>query len=204
MNTCVANLTELWREELYTTEKMEEENCCRKEPRIGPQYQAEIPKLRAKSFQIKQVIPAKAPGIGTVKPPVNITVPCVYTDGSCLKNPGGAGGWAFIVLVDNREEILACGSNPSTTNNRMELQAVIEALESTSGPEYTIYTDSQWVMKCATGEWKRKANLDLWSRYDIARGRRKVNYIWVKAHNGDKYNEIVDDLAREEANSVKK
>lgn len=130
-------------------------------------------------------------------------LPRIYTDGSCLKNPGGAGGWACLVLEDD-EMWSVVGADPSTTNNRMELQAIIQALQFVQGEEYVIYTDSQWAMKCAIGEWRRKANLDLWAEYDIALRGRKIHYVWVKGHNGDKYNEIVDVLAREEAKTVKK
>jgi ribonuclease HI len=127
----------------------------------------------------------------------------IYTDGSCLKNPGGPGGWAFIII--EREHIYKIsGSFPETTNNRMELTAVIEALKFAKEKEYIIYTDSQLTMNCATGIWKRKANIDLWNEYDENLKERKISWKWVKAHNGDKYNEIVDKMARTEAKSVKK
>ena len=130
-------------------------------------------------------------------------LPKIYTDGSCLKNPGGAGGWACLVL-ENGEMWSVVGSEPSTTNNRMELQAIIQALKFAQGNEYVVYTDSKWALKCATGEWQRKANLDLWKDYEISLRGRKIHYVWVRGHNGDEYNEIVDDLARAEAKSVKK
>lgn len=130
-------------------------------------------------------------------------LPRIYTDGSCLINPGGAGGWAF-TLLENNEQWSLCGSEPSTTNNRMELQAVIEALDFAQNNEYILYTDSKLTMNCATGLWKRKANIDLWKEFDRALFGRIIHWEWVKAHNGDKYNELVDDLAREEAKSVKK
>jgi ribonuclease HI len=130
-------------------------------------------------------------------------LPQIYTDGSCLKNPGGPGGWACLVEKNNEIWSLV-GSNPNTTNNRMELQAVIEALNFIDNKEIVIFTDSQWVIKCATGKWKRKANIDLWSQYDVSSHGKKIHYIWVRGHNGNKYNEIVDKLAREEAKTVKK
>jgi ribonuclease HI len=125
-------------------------------------------------------------------------LPRIYTDGSCLKNPGGASGWGF-TLLENGEQWSCVGNNPSSTNNRMELQAVIEALLFAQSDEYVLYTDSQLTLKCATGVWGRKANKDLWAEYDNALRGRKIHWVWVKAHNGDKYNEIVDDLARNEA-----
>lgn len=129
-------------------------------------------------------------------------LPRIYTDGSCVPNPG-PGGWAF-TLLEHDEQWSMSGSHPSSTNNRMELQAVIESLEFAQGNEYVLYTDSQLTMKCAIGEWKRKSNLDLWTNFDSALRGRKIHWKWVKAHNGDKYNELVDDLARYEAKSVKK
>lgn len=86
----------------------------------------------------------------------------------------------------------------------MELKAVIEALLFIQNTEYELYTDSDLTLKCATGVWRRKANLDLWAEYDLAVQGHKIHWKWVRAHNGDKYNELVDDLAREEAKTVKK
>lgn len=132
----------------------------------------------------------------------------VYTDGSCLKNSGsGAGGWAFIMIIDdvsNQLEYHVSGNNPNTTNNRMELQAVIEALsfEEANSISYKIYTDSKLVLHCAKGDWKRKANLDLWEIYDIVSKGKEIEWIWVKAHNGNRYNEMVDELARDSAKSI--
>jgi ribonuclease HI len=132
-----------------------------------------------------------------------MNVPEIYTDGSCLKNPGGPGGWAFTVL-ENKEQWSMSGGESCTTNNRMELQAIIEALEFVQGNEYIIYTDSELTMKCATGIYKRKANKDLWERYEKALHSRKLNWVWVKAHNGNFMNEYVDRLARQEAEFLKK
>jgi ribonuclease HI len=126
----------------------------------------------------------------------------IYTDGSCLENPGGASGWACCVL-ENNEEWYLCGGEDSSTNNRMELLAVIEALEFVKGIEYNVYTDSNLTLKCAIGEWKRKANGDLWKRFDEVSIGKKLHWHWIKAHNGDKYNEIVDKLSKEEAKRIK-
>lgn len=129
-------------------------------------------------------------------------IPKIYTDGSCLNNPG-AGGWAF-VLLEGSKMISKSGKQDNTTNNRMELKAIIEALSYSQGEEYVIYTDSQLTINCATGKWRRKANIDLWEEYDKALRSRNIHYIWVKGHNGNKYNEIVDDLARKEAKNCEK
>jgi ribonuclease HI len=130
-------------------------------------------------------------------------IPIIFTDGSCLKNPKGPGGWAFS-LIENGEQWTLSGGESSTTNNRMELMAVIEALDFAQGNEYIIHTDSELTMKCATGVYKRKANKDLWDEYDRALGSKKINWVWVKAHNGNPLNEYVDRLARKEAEMLKK
>ena len=89
----------------------------------------------------------------------------IYTDGSCLSNPG-PGGWAAIILNDISKKILKGGEN-NTTNNRMEMMAVISGLESVSNDgDVTIYSDSKYVINSITLGWKRKANLDLWELLD--------------------------------------
>ena len=124
----------------------------------------------------------------------------IYTDGSCINT---SGGWAFIMILNDIEYHIS-GGEKNTTNNRMELQAVIESLTFQVDFEYEIktykiYTDSQLTLNCAKGVWKRKANLDLWKIYDeISRGK-EIQWEWVKAHNGNPYNELVDKLAKEQA-----
>ena len=129
-------------------------------------------------------------------------LPKIYTDGSCLKNPNGPGGWAFALINDDKVETTGFGPDPNTTNNRMELQAVIKALDFVQGSEYVIYTDSQLTIKCATGVWRRKANLDLWVEYDRVLRGRKMHWKWVRGHSGDKYNDLVDKIAREQAKTI--
>lgn len=129
-------------------------------------------------------------------------IPDIYTDGSCLENPGGASGWAF-GIIENNEEWFMSGGEKSSTNNRMELLAVIEALDFIQGNEYNIYTDSNLTLKCAKKEWKRKSNLDLWTIFDKVSSGKKLHWFWVKAHNGNKYNEIVDQMAKNEAKNIK-
>lgn len=127
----------------------------------------------------------------------------IYTDGSCLKNPLGPGGWAFCILESDGFIICDSGSEDNTTNNRMELRAFIEAMKNIdSVNEYTIYSDSQVTINCAKNIWKRKANLDLWKEYDNFSKNKKVNFEWVKAHNGNKYNEFVDKIAYSEAKNI--
>ena len=135
----------------------------------------------------------------------DLPVVYIYTDGSCLKNPSGPSGWAFIFVEPHADEplIIASQGVSSSTNNRMELTAILEALKYMENDTfYTIYTDSQWARKGAIGENKRKANLDLWSSFDHLSKNKHFEIVWVKAHNGNKYNEFVDSLAREEAKKI--
>ena len=123
----------------------------------------------------------------------------IFTDGSSLGNPGPS-GWSFCVL-ENNEDFFLSGGEEHSTNNRMELQAIIQALKYVKGTEYILYSDSNLTINCAKKLWRRKANIDLWEIYDEVSKNKKINYIWVKSHNGNKYNEIVDKLARKEANN---
>ena len=139
----------------------------------------------------------------------------IYTDGSCDTNPG-PGGWAALVIIDGEEKML-CGSAPASTNNRMELKAAIEALKSieTRNP-IVLYTDSQylkkgvmeWMENWKSRNWRRKggklANVDLWKELSKEIGRHSIEWRWVKAHAGHKYNERVDRKARQLAFSVRK
>jgi ribonuclease HI len=131
----------------------------------------------------------------------DINMVTIYTDGSCLKNPG-PGGWAFCIVDDSDSYTCMSGSESNTTNNRMELTAIIESLAMIQDNECNIYSDSLLTINCAQNIWKRKANLDLWNKYDKISKNRRINYTWVKAHNGNKYNEIVDKLAYKEASNI--
>ena len=122
----------------------------------------------------------------------------VYTDGSCLK-PNGPSGWAFYISDDEARDWVVSGGEAKSTNNRMEMTAVIEALKFVSGKNYTIYTDSKLVINCAQKFWKRNKNRDLWDIYDIVSEDKVLSWEWVKGHSGNKYNELVDDAARKEA-----
>lgn len=121
----------------------------------------------------------------------------IYTDGSCRDK---IGGYAFIILKDDLE-ISWSEKVHDTTNNRMELLAVIEALRCLESTEpCDIYSDSQWVINCAQKKWKRNKNLDLWEKYDTLSKKHSINFIWVKGHSGDVYNEKCDKLAFGEVN----
>jgi len=131
----------------------------------------------------------------------------VYADGACKGNPG-PGGWGVLLRAGGRERELH-GGEPATTNNRMELTAVIRALESLEGRRRVrLYTDSQYVQKGITEwihDWKRRGwrtagkkpvkNVDLWMRLDeLARGH-DVEWHWVRGHAGHPENERADALA---------
>ena len=123
----------------------------------------------------------------------------IYTDGSCLKNPGGPGGWAAIVVDGDSYEELAGGA-PRTTNNRMEIMAAIEGLMATrKNASVTIHSDSEYLVNTMTRNWKRRKNLDLWERLDPLVADRKVEWRWVRGHSGHPGNEMADRLAVETA-----
>lgn len=133
----------------------------------------------------------------------------IFTDGACSGNPG-AGGWGVILRCGEVEKELSGGA-PETTNNRMELTAVIEALKALKREcEIILYTDSRYVMDGVNEwlpNWKRNnwrttnkksevKNLDLWQELDKLLPLHKIKWVWVKGHNGHPENERVDKLAR--------
>ena len=126
----------------------------------------------------------------------------IYTDGSCLGNPG-PGAWAFLIRM-NGEEIRKQGGEPYTTNNRMELTAVIEALKwlqqnHSNIKDMEVSSDSTWVISTLTKNWKRKKNLDLWEKLAPLLLGKKIQWNWVRGHNGHKENEDCDVRAQAEA-----
>ena len=122
----------------------------------------------------------------------------IYTDGACAGNPG-PGGWAAVVMDGSkRREIKGCEEN--TTNNRMEILAAIKGLEQTPpGSEVTIHSDSQYLVRTMTENWKRNANLDLWHELDRLMAERNVDWVWIKGHNHHFDNERANRLANEMA-----
>ena len=122
----------------------------------------------------------------------------IYTDGACIGNPG-PGGWAAIVLQDGSKTPLH-GGEDQTTNNRMEMLAVVKGLESVpQSADVTVFSDSQYVINTMTRSWKRNKNKDLWDRLDAEVAKRRVKWEWVRGHSGDPLNEEADTLAHNEA-----
>ena len=133
----------------------------------------------------------------------------IYTDGACSGNPG-PGGWAAVILFKNHRKDV-CGREDNTTNNKMELTAVINGLKTLrTFCTVNLYTDSlyikkgitEWINKWKINGWKTSKkipvkNADLWKELDDVASQHNINWNWVKAHNGDKYNEAADTLARE-------
>ena len=131
----------------------------------------------------------------------------IYTDGACSGNPG-KGGWAAVIVEDKNEKTIS-GSEPLTTNNRMELSAVINALREVGSAEIDIYTDSKyvkngiesWIKNWKINGWMTAAkqpvkNKDLWLELDTLVSEKVIGWKWVKGHSNDHYNTIVDEAAR--------
>jgi ribonuclease HI len=137
----------------------------------------------------------------------------IYTDGSCLGNPGN-GGWAAIIIEDEKKTQIK-GSKKDTTNNQMELLAPIKALKKIpKGSSVQIFTDSKYVKSGITEwihNWKKNGwktankqpvkNKKLWNELDLMTGEFDIKWSWVKGHSIDKLNNEVDLIAREAANS---
>ena len=157
---------------------------------------------------------AKKSSVPTVEESVDADY-IIHTDGSCLVNPGGAGGWAAVIeTVATGAVMEKSGGDPETTNNRMELTAALEALSAVpEGSRVALYTDSQYLKNAFTKfwlpAWKKRGwkkadgesvhNQDLWMQLDAAFAARRVQFHWVKGHAGNERNERCDELARAEA-----
>lgn len=132
----------------------------------------------------------------------------IYTDGACSGNPG-PGGWGSILMYNGTQKELS-GFAANTTNNKMELQAVIEGLKALKSPcDVTVYTDSTYVrdgMQSWIHGWKKNGwktankkpvkNAEFWQELDALRNQHTVEFIWVKGHADNEYNNRADELAR--------
>ncbi len=132
----------------------------------------------------------------------------IFTDGACSGNPG-LGGWGSLMRFNGHEREIS-GGESDTTNNRMEMMAVIRSLETLNRPcRVVVHTDSTYVMKGMTqwlADWKRRnwrtaakkpvKNVDLWQRLEAAISAHDVSWQWVKGHSGHPENERADELAR--------
>lgn len=124
----------------------------------------------------------------------------IFTDGACIGNPG-PGGWGAILRANNKTKELS-GGEQNTTNNRMEITAVIKGLQALKKPvdEIEIYSDSQYVVNTLKGRNKIRANYDLWELLLSETNKHtNITYTWVKGHNGHVENERCDYLANNEA-----
>ncbi|MBN2859900.1 MAG: ribonuclease HI [Sphaerochaetaceae bacterium] len=144
----------------------------------------------------------------------------IYTDGGCSGNPG-PGGWAYVVSTEAGIVASSSGGDKQTTNNRMELTAVIEALRfvyrAYHPDSVTLCTDSQYVRQGITSwihNWKKNGwktankkpvkNKDLWQVLDKAREYLSIEWVWVKGHSGIELNEMCDSLVSAEMDTLKK
>lgn len=136
----------------------------------------------------------------------------IYTDGSCLSNPG-PGGWCAILVYGEHEKVIS-GGEAQTTNNRMELTAIIEALQALKEPcDITLTSDSRYALDALENgwalSWKRKGwkksdnshalNPDLWDKLLAEVEKHAISYVWVKGHAGHPYNERCDKEAQAKA-----
>ena len=131
----------------------------------------------------------------------------IYTDGACSGNPG-RGGWAAIIIDDEKIEKISGGSE-NTTNNRMELIAVISALKYVKEQNIELFTDSKytkdgiekWILNWKKNGWKTAnkqivKNIDLWKSLDELNQKKNIQWNWVKGHADNEYNNMADELAR--------
>ena len=138
----------------------------------------------------------------------------IYTDGSCKGNPG-PGGWCAIFLEKKSTEkklqipfAILKGHTDHTTNNRMEMTAVIAALhyihqKKLALAQITLFSDSNLIIQTLLQGWKKKANLDLWEELDQLNQQLDVEYVWIKGHAKNHWNNECDKIAQKEADSAK-
>jgi len=135
----------------------------------------------------------------------------IYTDGACSGNPG-PGGYAYIIVSGEKIIYEFSSSVPDTTNNRMELMAVIEALQHSPAGEITLFSDSRyvvdainkgWVYAWEKDNWAKRKNKDLWMAFLQQNRNKKVTYVWVEGHKDNVFNNKCDTLARQAIIKIK-
>jgi ribonuclease HI len=139
----------------------------------------------------------------------------LYTDGSCLRNPDGPGGWAVVAERDGDKVAELSGYSPSTTNNIMEMVAALEAIGFApddepfaviSDSEYVVKGINEWMGKWAARDWQKKsgsiANLELWKLLYAAVEPGRMVFKWVRGHDRNPFNELADELAGKEARGL--
>jgi ribonuclease HI len=133
----------------------------------------------------------------------------VYTDGACSGNPGPGGYAAILVAYDASGKVVKertiVGGEKNTTNNQMEIRAVIEGLKTLTQPsEVRVVSDSQYVINTMTKGWKRRKNQELWDELDALCAKHKVTWEYIKGHAGHHYNERCDKLAVAEIEKIRR
>ncbi len=122
----------------------------------------------------------------------------IYTDGSCLGNPG-PGGWGAVLIHNGKEKHIS-GNEIDTTNNRMEMTAIIKAFEflhkhKLQDKDLFVYSDSSLIINTFNKGWKRKANRDLWAELEKLTAWLNITWTWIKGHSTNKHNNLADELA---------
>ena len=127
----------------------------------------------------------------------------LYTDGSCLVNPGGAGGYGAVLIDMTTGEVTEKSEGfYASTNNRMEVMAAIEGLKMVPvGASVELVADSQYLVRTIDGYFAKKKNYDLWEQLDAAMAGKKIHTTWVRGHKGNPYNERCDQIAMAAANN---
>ena len=143
------------------------------------------PRLLKSKEPVQTIVTRRHPEAGCV---------IAWTDGACEPNPG-IGGWGYRLEIDGAVVFEDSGGEVETTNNRMELAAILEAVAYHDNRPIVVRTDSQLCVLCAIGRWKRKTNLDLWQALHAHCIRRPVYFEWWRGHCGTHGNERADELA---------
>lgn len=132
----------------------------------------------------------------------NLPTVKIYTDGACLTNPGGPGGIGTIIQQNGKKTEISKGypiakeGESQVTNNRMEIQAIIEGLKSLKEPSSVlVYSDSQYAINCARGIWQKTKNIDLWIELEPLMDLHRVRFEWVRGHSDDELNNRCDEIA---------